>query len=148
MSELALAEIVLAFCLCACVFAFVKGGTAERVGAAIILLNLVAGLANEYLKQSQLITLVIDGGTAVGLLVVAMRYASPWLGAVMLLYALQFALDAYYFVLERPRDLLHVVLNNADFCGINLALFAGTLTAWLRRRRLSAAPPVLPEAAP
>jgi hypothetical protein len=133
----AISYILILFVLITCLFAFVKGGTAERVGAAVILANLVAGVVNEAQLHDQLITLVIDGLTALALLVVAVRYASFWLGGVMLLYALQFGLDAYYLVLEQPRDNLHVILNNVDFFAVSLCLSTGTAMAWRRRVRLN-----------
>jgi hypothetical protein len=129
------ANILLFFSFAACLFAFAKGGLAERIGAAVILANLFATMANEALYHNQIISLAIDGLTALVLLVVAVLYASFWLGAVMLLYALQFALQAYYFVLERPRDNLHVVLNNTDWFAISLCLVAGTAMTWMSRER-------------
>lgn len=135
----AISYILILFVLITCLFAFMKGGTAERVGAAVILANLVAGVVNEARFHDQLITLAIDGLTALALLVIAVRYASFWLGGVMLLYALQFGLDAYYLVLEQPRDNLHVVLNNIDFFAVSLCLGTGTALAWRRRARAAAA---------
>ncbi|HET6972157.1 MAG TPA: hypothetical protein VFH92_13605 [Phenylobacterium sp.] len=126
--------------------AFVKGGSAERVGAAIILGNLIAGMANEAFLHDQMVTLAIDGITAVALLPVTLRYVSFWLGAVMILYALQFALHAYYVVMELHRDVVHVVLNNVDFFAINLCLALGVGLAWSRRRRALAAEAARPAA--
>jgi hypothetical protein len=128
----------LAFNVLVCLFAILKGGSAERVGAIVILANMLVGLGVEATGRSQIAVLIVDALTAVVLLAVAVRYASVWLGAVMLLYACQFALHAYYFVLERPRDVLHVVLNNLDFFAVILCLAAGTVTAWRRRRRAAA----------
>jgi hypothetical protein len=54
----------------------------------------------------------------------------------MLLYALQFALHAFYYVAERPRDSMHVILNNLDFFAVCVCLAAGTAVAWRRRLRL------------
>jgi hypothetical protein len=129
----------LAFGLLVCLLAILKGGSAERVGAIVILANLIVGVGVEAMARSQIAVLIVDALTAAVLLAVAVRYASFWLGAVMLLYALQFALHAYYFVLERPRDFLHVVLNNIDFFAVIVCLAAGTVVAW-RRRRQAAAP--------
>jgi hypothetical protein len=130
-----LANLLLLFCLLTCAFALVKGGVTERIGAAIILANLVAGMANEIVLRNQLATLAIDGVTALALLPVAVRYASVWLGGVMLLYGLQFAFQAYYFVIERPRDELYMVLNNTNFVALTLCLAVGTAVAWRRRVR-------------
>jgi hypothetical protein len=135
----AISYILILFVLITCLFTFVKGGPAERVGAVVILANLLAGVLNEAQLHDQLITLAIDGLTALALLVVAVRYASFWLGGVMLLYALQFGLDAYYLVLEQPRDNLHVILNNIDFFAVSLCLSTGTALAWRRRVRLASA---------
>jgi hypothetical protein len=126
---------LLAFSLAACLFAFIKGGMAERIGAGVILANLIITVANEYLFQNQVMGLAIDGLTAFALLALAVRYASLWLGCVMLLYALQFTLHAFYLVSERPRDMLHVVVNNVDFFTISLCLVIGTAVAWRRSLR-------------
>ena len=134
MSPVTLAAALLVFSFTTCLFAFAKGGAPERIGAAVILANLIAGGVNEALLHDQRIILCIDGLTAVALLVVAVRYANLWLGMVMLLYGLQFSLHAYYFVSERPRDMLHVAINNADFFAVSLCLGAGTIIAWRRRQ--------------
>jgi hypothetical protein len=134
MSAYALFLIMLAFCLASGVFALVKGGTPERIGAAIILANLVAVGANDVILHDQRVLLAIDGLTAMALLPITLRYASVWLGAVMLLYGLQFGLHAFYFVLERPKDALHVWVNNANFFTISAALAIGTVLSLMRRR--------------
>ncbi|HZZ33673.1 MAG TPA: hypothetical protein VFE10_16955 [Phenylobacterium sp.] len=138
MSAVILADTLLVFIFLTCLLAFVKGGAPERIGAAVILANLVIGAANEALGQDQRIVLCIDGMTALVLLTVAVRYASFWLGGVMLLYGVQFALHAFYFVLERPRDSLHVAVNNGNFLAIGLCLAAGTAMNWMRSRNKTA----------
>lgn len=120
-----------------CLLAFLKGGAAERFGAAIILADLVIGMIGQTVSSNQIFILLRDGLTAAALLLVALRYTSWWLGGVMLLYGLQFALQAYYFVLERPRDDLMVVVNNADFLAVSLCLGAGTVVGWMRRRQIA-----------
>ncbi|MBS0334020.1 MAG: hypothetical protein JSS35_14730 [Proteobacteria bacterium] len=130
-----LSNILLIFGLLSCVFALAKGGLPERIGAGVILANIVAYMVNEAHFQNQVVSLVIDGLTAVALLGVAVSFASFWLGAVMLLYALQFTMHAFYFVQERPRDILHFVVNNVIFFATSLSLISGTALAW--RRRLS-----------
>lgn len=131
--------LMLAFTLGTCVFALVKGGTAERIGAGVILANTLAAMINQTILHNQLVDLAIDGVTALILLAVAVRYASFWQGAVMLLYAMQFGLHAFYFVLERPHDMLHVIINNLIFFTISVCLAAGTGLAWRRRRSLARA---------
>lgn len=122
----------------ACLFAFMKGGRAERVGAGIILLNVLAYVVNETWLRMPLANLVIDGVTALALLAVAVRYASFWQGTVMLLYAMQFSLHAFYFVTERPRDNFHAIVNNVIFFAISGCLAAGTALALRRRSGVSA----------
>jgi hypothetical protein len=139
---------LLVLILVICLFAFARGGAAERMGAGAILANLLAGMANESLFHSQLVTLCVDGLTAVALLPIVIRYASLWVGAVMLLYAAQFALHAFYFVEERPRDVLHAILNNTNFFAVGLCLAGGTAVTWMRRRKLAAANRSAPQTAP
>jgi hypothetical protein len=131
----------LAFGFGACAFALLKGGRAERIGALIILANILIGLGGELLFPKS-IMLALDALTATAMLVVAVMYASPWLGMVMLLYAVQFGLHAFYFVMARPRDPFHVMVNNLDFLAILICLAAGTAIAWRRRatRRAAAGP--------
>jgi signal transduction histidine kinase len=131
---------LLTFSLLACGFAFLRGGVGERVGAGVILANLVLTLANEYLQQNQVVTLAIDGLTALALLAIAVRFASFWLGGVMLLYALQFSMHAFYFVAARPRDLIHAVVNNLDFFAVSLCLVVGTTVAWRQQRKTPSDP--------
>lgn len=132
---------LLAFSISACLFAFVKGGAAERIGAGVILANLTAMLlASGYFLTNPVMGLVLDALTAVVLLGLAVIYASFWLGGVMLLYALQFTLHAYYFVAERPRDHWHVVVNNIDFFAVSLSLVIGTAVTWRRRVRAARIP--------
>jgi type III secretory pathway component EscS len=122
-----------------CLFAFTKGGRAERIGAAVILGNLLAYVVAETRFHDQLINLVVDGLTAIAFLAIVVRFASFWQGAVMLFYAMQFSLHAAYFVMERPRDLLHSIANNVIFFAILASLATGTLLAWRRRRHLAPA---------
>lgn len=125
---------LLAFSLAACVFAFLKGGRAERLGAAVILANMLLALIGEHFFPKSIL-LWLDAATATAMLLIAVRYASPWLGGVMLLYAIQFALHAYYFVAQKPRDTFHVTVNNLDFLAISLCLVIGAAVSWRQRVR-------------
>jgi hypothetical protein len=132
-------------CIAGCVLAFAKGGASERIGAGVILANLVVATANYSSFGNQIADLCIDGLTATALLVLAIRYAAPWLGAAMLIFAVQFGLDAFYFVLERRPDHFHDLVNNADTLGVSICLAAGAILAWRRRTRAQA--PAAPLAA-
>jgi len=125
--------------LAGCGFAFFKGGPAERAGSAVIAANLALLWLADMMQNtasSGVFGLVVDGFTAIGLLIVVLRYGSLWLGGAMLLYAAQFTLRAFYFVSERPTDNFFKAMNNLDFMGILLCLVVGTAVAWRRRTRM------------
>ncbi len=131
-----------------CLFALAKGGTAERIGAGLILANALLSNIGGFLFPDAIpavVWLVGDGLTALGLLIVTVVYASFWLGGVMILYAILFTLHSFYFVTNRPVDLFHARVNNIDFLGISVLLAIGTIIAWRRRiaarKATSQAPP-------
>ena len=139
MSDIGLAQIiwalVWALILGSTGFALWKGGPAERAGAVLILCfavlyELMQLLPRELRPTAQLVG---DGLTAFGLLLIAVRYASLWLGSVLLFQAAQFTLHSYYLVSDRPHDALHAVINNVNLVGILACLVAGTLAAIQRR---------------
>lgn len=132
-----------ALLLSVCVFAFRRGGAPERLGAGLILgLALVTAAGDLFayangLRQHQAFLvgrLMLEGALAMGFLLLAVRYASLWLGGAMLFQAIQFSLQAFYFVTGRAHDTLYVTVNNIDFFGILACLTAGTLAASRRRR--------------
>jgi hypothetical protein len=141
MSALVAFWLIDSFAVAACLFALWKGGPAERWGAWIILANLLLYAAAVKLPPTvkPIVQLCLDATTALGLLAVALRYGSPWVGVAILLYALQFTLHAYYFVVDRPIDMFHIHLNNAGFVLVSLSLIVGTAVAW--RRHVRGAPP-------
>jgi hypothetical protein len=134
-----------------CLFALWKGGPPEKFGAgliaAVIILQRIMGVFTEP-SLFPIIQLVGDALTAVGLLAIALAYASLWIGGAMLLYAAQFTLHSYYFVTERPIDLFHAIANNLNFLGIHLCLVLGTLVAWRQRVLAARRADMLPAAAP
>jgi len=139
-------QIVSLTALCMCLLALWKGGPAERMGSGLILgivvLRMISGgFFSPDIKP--ILIMIGDGATALGLLAVALRYGSLWLGGAMLLYAAQFTLHSYYFVTTRPNDRFHAVVNNSDFFGIILCLAIGTAVSWRRRvvARRATAPP-------
>ncbi|MGA0603981.1 hypothetical protein ACO2Q3_24970 [Caulobacter sp. KR2-114] len=125
-------------------FALWKGDAAERVGGG---LNLAAGLFAMFLHPllspdiQPVALLGVDAALAAGFLFLAIRFASLWLGAAMMLQAVQFSLHAYYMVAEIPHNLLFARINNIDTLGIVIAIVGGTAVSWRRRvrkRRLEA----------
>lgn len=135
------------FALAVWVFAFWRGGRAERWGAMVILSNQLLTLLLAYVvaRNGQaplglLVQLSLDGATAVALLLVLLRFGRPWLGVAMLLYAGQFALQSVYLVAELKKDYLHVLLNNLNFLAIHWSLAIGTALHWLHERKVRPRP--------
>jgi hypothetical protein len=137
-------------------FALWKGGPAERIGAS---LNLLCAIATELAhmiwvpEDAVLPLLMIDFALAFGFLMLAVRFASIWLGAAMILQAVQFSLHAWYMITERAHDLFYFRVNNLDTVGITLMLVIGTVLSWRRRLRQRRAPqqvraPIRPHVTP
>ena len=134
------------FALVVWVIAFWRGGAAERWGAAVCAANQIAFLLYVYVIQGGsrqmtglLVQLSLDGGAAVALLLVLLRFGRPWLGVAMLLYAAQFTLQSVYIVADITKNYWHVLLNNLNFIAIHLAVAVGTAQHWWRVRRAKSA---------
>jgi hypothetical protein len=132
-------------------FAWLKGSWPERIGG---LANLGATLCFALLQQiasgkvEELGLLALDGLLALTFMGLAVRYASLWIGAAMLLQAVQFSLHAYYYVTHRSVDRVFMVANNLVSWGIVLAILVGGLVSlWYAeaaKRKLKAASLVSP----
>lgn len=131
-----------------CLLAFLKGGPAERLGAGLILIFALFWEATVFLSPEarSIAQLVGDGLTAVGLLAIALRYASPWLGGALLFQAAQFSLHSFYVVTNRPPDTLYIVVNNANLLAILGCLTFGSLIAWRDRNKAARANALKPQA--
>lgn len=121
-----------------CALALVKGGPPERFGALIVLgatvgVELIHSFGPRDLQS--LLLLGIDGLVAAGFLLIALRYASLWLGGAMLLQAVQFSLHAYYLVTEQRLDQNYKIINNIDTFGVLLCILIGTILTWRKRAR-------------
>src|SRR3954465_15250271 len=80
-----------------------KGGPAERSGGVMILVawlgsTLIQALAKAYVLP--IVFLASDAVLAAGLLFLAIRFSSLWLGGAMLLQAIGLSLHAAYFAAE------------------------------------------------
>lgn len=143
MSGLYFHHLLLIVIVAVAVFAWLKGGMPERIGA---ILNLAVAILFFVLQRvfdpAALATslLVIDGLLGVGFLVLAIRYTSLWLGAAMLLQAAQFSLHAFYYVTAKPFDLLFMVVNNLVSWGILISILTGVGAHWLNTRRAALRP--------
>lgn len=140
MPDISIRLLINVFSVLGAAFALWKGGTAERIAAAIVILNALIGEGGYWVAPNSeaVIRLVNDGLTALALLAVTLCYGAPWMGGVMLFYAAQFSLHSFYLVTGRAStDYLHALINNIDFMGIVWCLIIGTVVAWRRRRRLT-----------
>lgn len=125
-----------------CLYAWFRGAAPERIGAVLLLLGTMAALLFQLtLPDSGRVTptLIGEGLLAVGFLALAIRYASLWLGAAMILQGIQFSLHAFYIVTERPHDWLFAAVTNLVTFGIIILILLGTTLSW---RRSSAARPI------
>lgn len=117
---------------------FWKGGTAERWAGSLVVAGALVALALHRTLAEDLLPLALlfaEFLLACGFLVLAVRYASLWLGGAMLLQAVQFSLHACYLLVERPRDALFSTINNIDTVGILACVILGSVIAWRRRTR-------------
>ncbi len=120
--------------------ALLKGGLSERYGVVIVLLGAAFAVLTHMFVPTALQSMLLlagEGAMGAGFLLLALRYASPWLGGAMLFQAVQFSLHAYYLVGELPRDHLYAVINNLDTLGVLACILLGTLLAWRKRIRLA-----------
>jgi hypothetical protein len=121
-------------------FAIWKGDAAARIAGVVSALNsLTLPVSMIFLQKhvGEVVELTFDFISAVGLLILVIRYAYRWLGVTMLLQAVQFSLHAYYLVMDMQPDILHAWINNLDTAGIALSVAAGTVLAWRRRVALA-----------
>ena len=127
--------------LAVCALAYLKGGAVERIGAG---LTLVLALAfqgvNAWVPEAHraIPHLVLDGVLALGFMIMALRYASAWLGLVMVLQGVQFSLHAFYFVTHKTPGLTYAVVNNLVTWGTLLGILWGVLAYQLLQRKAAA----------
>ena len=141
MPDLSVRLLINVFSVLGALFALWKGGTAERMTAAVVIVNVLIGQSGKALAPASddLIRLVNDGLTAMILLGITVRYGAPWMGGVMLLFAAQFSMHSYYLVMARESDYVYALINNINFSGIIWCLIIGTVVSWRRRIRLARA---------
>ena len=131
---------LLAASLSVTMFGLWKGDAAVRYGA---LTHLAVEIATFIIHPkfgdvgAESILLAVDFASSVVLLLLAVRYASLWLGGAMLLQSAQFGLHAYYLVMEMPQDLMHAWINNCCDWGILICIVTGTVMAIRRRVALA-----------
>jgi hypothetical protein len=123
-------------------FAWWKGGVAERTsGAANAVVAALYLVCQVFVSRDliQVVLLVIDCGLALTFLALAVRYASLFLGAAMILQGAQFSLHAYYMVIGKDMDRLYLEANNVISWLVLTAIVVATLVYWSKRRAAAAA---------
>ncbi|MBI1405018.1 MAG: hypothetical protein GC145_02710 [Caulobacter sp.] len=139
MANFFLIQIVWLAILATFVFAIWKGGQAERWAGSLVVAGAIFAFTMHRTVPGDLLPTALLAGEfllALGFLALAARFASLWLGAAMLLQAVQFMLHAWYLLSERPRDIFYSLVNNIDTIGILICIIVGTATAWRRRSAL------------
>ena len=136
MSDLLIARILLILVFAICGWSLWKGGSAERAGAILVLINTLLGLPLTHMLHP-VAKLTFDGVTALAFVGLAIRFTSKWLGVVMLLYGAQFGLNAYYFVMAKEHDLTFARANNTIFLFVCMSLAAGVI-GYIRGSRTDA----------
>ena len=124
-----------------CGLALWKGGAPERGGALMILVTwlgatVIQAVAKAYILP--ILFLVSDAVLAAGLLLLAIRYSSLWMGAAMLLQATGLSLHAAYFAaekadLDRHTLWLYIAGKNLSSFAMLLVILLAGLVAWRKR---------------
>ena len=130
--------------IASCVFAFVKGGEAERWGAVFICVSWFSSyivsfaLSSVFSPQARELTfLAVDAALAIGLLAIAFRFAKVWLGVAMLMLSGELGLNGAAMGDWGFRFRDYIALNNVLSFGLLFLLTGATATAWIQRRRRS-----------
>jgi hypothetical protein len=135
-------QIAICALLLLCVFALLKGESAERWGAFFVFISWIGGDVLSFLLHDalsrhlfEIILTVMDGFLAVGFLGLALRFAKIWLGLAMLLQSGELALHAAAMGVWDLKFFYYIYLNNALSYGLLLLLSFATVMAWQRRAR-------------
>ncbi len=132
-----------------CALAQWKGDAPERLGSAFAIAGAIISIPIHIFAPKDVAPLLLLGADALlaaGFLLLAIRYASLWLGAAMIFQAGQFALHAIYTAGELAHDRTYSVINNLVTFAIFAVILVATLTRWRRNRRHDAETAAAPEA--
>lgn len=117
-------------------FAHREGGLAERLGAIWLGCNTVIGATLLLLHlDSPLSHLIADGIFAIGLLPLAVIFASYWIGLVTFAAAALFSLEAFYLINEWPMDRTFAQINNVLVLSVPIVLLCSGVVNRHRRKR-------------
>lgn len=136
-----------------CALAWFKGDKPERAGALLLcaawagsflLRGALAPFFDEHDQNVRTVTrLSVDFLLAAGLLILAIRYSSLWLGAVLMIQGAEMTLHSMFLGPDRSSLYTYIVVSNLfSFMFLGMIL-AGTVASWRRRivkRRSPGAP--------
>jgi len=131
-------QLILGLIVFSAAFAWWKGGSPERVGAmfnGVICLGVTILQAVIHQSAGTLPILAADGVLAVGFLVLALRYATLWLGAAMLLQGLAFSMHSALLLEVVEPSIAYYATMNIMSLGVILSIIVGTAQAWITRVR-------------
>ena len=134
-----LSLLILASTLC---FAWWQGGAAERYAASAIGLTWLAALIGQAFTGEDIPALTIllaDWALAIGLLVLALRFRSSWLGFGLMVQGASMTLHAMYFQEPGRHPNYYLVGIDALSLAMLVLLVVGTILAMRRRRAVAAA---------
>lgn len=118
-------------------FAWWKGGVAERLSGAANAIVAALYLVVQVMISGdavQVTLMLIDCALALTFLTLAVRYASLFLGAAMILQGAQFSLHAYFIVTDRMMDRVYMLANNVISWLVLACIVVATLVYWSKRR--------------
>jgi len=119
-------------------FVVAKGGRAERIAAGLLALAWVGSVLAQPLTGQlapEIPFMATDLFLALGFLWLAVRYASLWIGAAMILEGALFFLHASHLSEETSRSYAYLAaMNGLSYC-VLACVVGAALASWRRRAR-------------
>ena len=132
---------------CAALFALWKGDKPARYGALLRMLVTTLGAPVQFaLHASKLDSvfvvavydLTVTGVVSFGFLYLALRYASPWLAAAMMIQGFEFYTDRVFLDTNPYEKVSYAMQENLIVVGVAAVLFLATLSAIRQRAKVRA----------
>lgn len=140
--NISIRDLMMVLAAVSCGLALLKGASPERIAALLIAADWLAiSLSQTFLSESSASTsisapaIVTDLSMSLGLLWLALRYNSLWLGAAMIVQGGQLALYASFLGGGGRSGNLYAAGFNLASVLLLLSLLCGTLVSWSRRVR-------------
>jgi len=132
----------------AALFALWKGDRPARYGALLRISITTLGVPIQYaifaltahtMLDVAIYDLAATAFVSFGFLYIALRYASPWLAAAMVIQGFEFYTDRIFLDTRPHVDKSYVIQENLIVTGVALVLFLATLSAIRQRGKARAA---------